>query len=309
MTYAATHRSVPRPLVLLGTGAALLALLTAGFLAAPGTAGAGKAKKQRIVSISPFATDVLAKVGVKPKAIGQVLSDRRGMKRIPKKFRHLRVLPLSHPNGPNLEQLARIRPTIVFSSTRWSRGTPAMKRLGIRVVYVDPVRIGQAYPSVRKVGRVVRRKKRANRLVRTMRRQVRSATRGIRKRPRVMGILGIGRNPMTFLGNSWGGQIIKAAGGRLLTGGATNPGGFAPVSDEVVVAQNPNAMIAVPHGSVTDIGTAVDYILENPAWQTVRAVEDGMVFPSTDNRLLQAGTDIGQTIRIVRRWLSQVPSS
>lgn len=309
MTYAATHRPAHRRLALLGAGIACVALFAAGTLAGAGTADAKRPKKQRIVSISPFATDVLAKVGVKPVAIGQVLSDRQGMKRIPAKFRRLRVLPLSHPNGPNLEQLAKIRPTIVFSSSRWAKGTAAMKRLGIRVVYVDPVKIGQTYPNVKKVGRVVKRKKQANRLVKTIRRQVRSATRGIRNRPRVMGILGIGRNPMTFLRNSWGGEIIAAAGGRLVTGGATNPGGFAPVSDEVVVAQNPDAMIAVPHGSVTDIGTAVDYILENPAWKTIHAVETGMVFPSTDNRLLQAGTDIGQTIRIVRRWFAQVPSS
>ncbi len=308
MTDAAALRTSSRRFALLRVVVALLALAVGGAFLAAGTADAKKkrAKKERIVSISPFATDVLAKLGEKPVAIGQVLSDRQGMKRIPKKFRRLRVLNLSHPNGPNLEQLAKLRPTIVFSSTRWRRGTPAMKRLGIRVVYVDPIKLGQTYPSVRKVGRVVKRKQQARWLVRKMRRQVRSATSGITRRPRVMGILGIGRNPMTFLRNSWGGQIIRLAGGRLVTGGASNPGGFAPVSDEVVVAENPDAMIAVPHGTVTDIGAAVDYILENPAWQTVNAVRNGMVFPSTDNRLLQAGTDVGQTIRIVRRWLARV---
>lgn len=310
MTDAAL-RTPPRNLTLLRVVVALLALLVGGAFLAAGTADAKKkrAKKERIVSISPFATDVLAKVGKKPVAIGEVLSDRQGMKRIPKKFRKLPVLPLSHPNGPNLERIAKINPTIIFSSTRWSKGTPAMKRLGARVVYVDPVNLGQAYKQAKKVGRIVKRKKPANKLVRRMRNQVRSARSGINRRPRVMGILGIGRKPMTFLGNSWGGQMIKLAGGRLLTGGATNGGGFAPVSDEVVVAENPDAMIAVPHGTVTDIGAAVDYILENPAWQTVSAIENGMVFPSTDNRLLQAGTDVGKTIRIVRSWLRKVPTS
>lgn len=301
-------RTPPRHLMLTRVVIAFLALVVGGAFLAAGTADAKKkrAKKVKIVSISPFATDVLAKVGKRPVAIGQVLSDKN---RTPKKFSKVPVLPLSHPNGPNLERIAKINPTIIFSSTRWSKGTPAMKRLGARVVYVDPVNLGQAYKQAKKVGRIVKRKKPANKLVRRMRKQVRSARQGIRKRPRVMGILGIGRKPMTFLGNSWGGQMIKLAGGRLLTGGATNGGGFAPVSDEVVVAENPDAMIAVPHGTVTDIGAAVDYILENPAWQTVSAIENGMVFPSTDNRLLQAGTDVGKTIRIVRSWLQKVPTS
>jgi len=231
------------------------------------------------------------------------------MKRIPKSFRNIRVLPLSHPSGPNLEKLAKLRPTMVLSSSRWSRGTPAMKRLGIKVVYIDPVNLAQAYRAAIRVGNLVGRSARARGLVRTMKSQVRKATRGITRHPRVMGVLGIGRRPMTFLGNSWGGQIIKLAGARLMTG--TNKkytGGFADISDEAVVAMMPQAIIAVPHGSVTDIGAAVDYIRDNEAWKTVPAVVNNQIYPSTDNRLLQAGTDVGQTIRIVRRWLARVPS-
>lgn len=288
-----------RPATALRIFAAVLVLALGGSLLS--SLNADAAKRQRVVSISPFATEVLAKVGVRPVAIGQVLSETD---RTPRKFRGVRVLPLSHPNGPNLEELAKIRPTMVISSTRWRRGTSAMKQLGIRVMYADPVKLGQTYGAVRSIGRAVGRSGQANRLVRTMRRQVSAATRGITNHPRVMGILGVGRKPQFFLGNSWGGQMIRLAGGVLLTGGATNPGGFAPISDEVVVAQDPQVIIGVPHGSVTDMGAAFEYILKNPAWQTVRAIQDGMVKGSFDNRLLQAGVDVGKTIRIVRRCLA-----
>ncbi|MCO5315493.1 MAG: ABC transporter substrate-binding protein [Solirubrobacterales bacterium] len=299
MTKATDIIPVPRRL-LAGITVILLALVAAGSL----TAADAQAKQQRVVSISPFATDVLAEVGVRPIAIGQVLSDKRGMKRVPRQFRNVRVLPLSHPSGPNLETLAKLRPTVVLSSKRWRKGTAAMRDLGIRVVYADPTNLGQAYAQAKTVGRAVKRKRQGAKLSRKMRAQVKSATRGIRKGPRVMGILGVGRNPQTFLANSWGGQMISLAGGRLVTAGVKNSGGFAPISPEVVVAQDPAVIIGVPHGSVTDISGAFDYILENPAWQTVAAIRNGQVKGSYDNRLLQAGTDVGQTIRIINRCLN-----
>ena len=178
------------------------------------------------------------------------------------------------------------------------------RQLGLRVIYRDPENVAQTYKHVKRIGKVTRRKKQANRLVKRMRKQIRSATGGFKKRPRVMLILGVGRTPYTFLGNSWGGQMIKYSGGRLLTGGATGSGGFARISDEVVVAQNPEIIIAVPHGSTNDIAAMAKYIQENEAWQTTDAFRNGKVFVSVDNELLQAGVDAGAVIRSVRKkWL------
>ncbi len=64
--------------------------------------------------------------------------------------------------------------------------------------------------------------------------QVAQAAQGaIEQRPRVLLILGVGRTPFAFLPNSWGGDVVTQAGGRLLTGGRrVELGGFARISDE-----------------------------------------------------------------------------
>ena len=49
--------------------------------------------------------------------------------------------------------------------------------------------------------------------------------------------------------------------------------------------------------------TTPDQYLYNPAWQTTNAIENGKVYVSTQNEMLQSGTDIGRTIRIARNWL------
>ena len=115
-------------------------------------------------------------------------------------------------------------------------------------------------------------------------------------------ILGVGRTPFTFLPNSWGGDIVTKAGGELLTGGVSSSSGFERISDEVVVAENPDVIIAVPHANEDDIPSLTEYLRDQPGLvERPRRPQNGRVYISVDNSLLQAGTDIARTIRKVRR--------
>jgi iron complex transport system substrate-binding protein len=272
-----------------------LALVLAA-LALPAVALA--APPQRIVALTPFAANTLAKLGVKPVAIGETLG---GSDRFSPKLKGVPTLPLSHPNGPNLEQLASLDPDLVFSSRTWAKGNQAMEGLGIDVVLHDPRSIGGALADTFKIGTIVGREHLARDRVRGMRRKIEAAEKGIEARPKVMLILGVGRTPFTFLPNSWGGDIVSKAGGRLLTGGVSSSSGFERISDEVVVAENPDVIIAVPHANEDDIPSLTEYLRTNPAWSSTNAARDGRVYVSVDNSLLQAGTDIARTIRKVRR--------
>lgn len=274
----------------------VLAVFFAGFAMLSPQADA--ANRQRVVAISPFAAATMVKLGVKPIAVGQTLG---GDRRKPKQLKGIPILRLSHPNGPNLERLAQIRPTIVFTSSRWAKGTEAMKQLGIRVINADPTSVGGVFGSVTLMGRILKRQKQADKLKARMRSQIKAATGNFKSRPRVLLVLGVGRTPFTFLKNSWGGGIIERAGGILVDGGESKEGGFSKINDEIIVAANPDVIIAVPHGSVTDMSQVTDYILNNEAWKTTNAFKSKRVFVSVDNELLQAGTDVGPVIKKVRR--------
>jgi iron complex transport system substrate-binding protein len=264
-------------------------------LVLPALAQAGP--PQRIVALTPFAANTLAKLGVTPVGVGQTLG---GAERFSPKLRGVPVLPLSHPNGANLEQLASMNPDLVFSSQTWAKGNEAMEELGIDVVVQDPRTINGAFADTFEIGTIVGRKHYARDLLQQMRKEVEAAERGIRKHPKVMLILGVGRTPFTFLPNSWGGDIVTKAGGRLLTGGVSSGSGLERISDEVVVAENPDIIIAVPHANEDDIPSLTDYLRSNPAWSSTNAARSGRVYISVDNSLLQAGTDIARTIRKVR---------
>jgi iron complex transport system substrate-binding protein len=268
-------------------------LLTCLALPAAGQA----APPKRIVALTPFAANTLARLGVTPVGVGETLG---GAERFSPKLKGVPRLPLSHPNGPNLEQLASLDPDLVFSSQTWAKGNQAMGSLGIDVVLHDPHSVDGALADTFKIGTIVGRKHYARDLLQQMRKQIDAASKGIRKHPKVMLILGVGRTPFTFLPNSWGGDIVSRAGGELLTGGVKSSSGLERISDEVVVAENPDIIIAVPHANADDIPSLTEYLRTNPAWSSTNAARNGRIYISVDNSLLQAGTDIARTIRKVR---------
>jgi iron complex transport system substrate-binding protein len=278
----------------LAVGLAVVALLLA--LLAPVGAGAEK-RRQRIVALTPFAANTLAKLGVTPIAVGQTLG---GRERLSPKVSHVPILQLSHPMGPNLEQLTALRPSLVLSSNTWAKGNAAMEQLGIRVETRDPRSISGALADTYKIGEAVGRKHTARELLKRMRTRIAAAESGVRRHPMVMLILGVGHAPFTFLPNSWGGSLIRAAGGELVTGGASSRSGFERISDEVVVAENPDIIIAVPHADPEDIPALTRYLKNDPAWSSTKAAKSGRVYVSVDNSLLQAGTDIARTITKLR---------
>jgi iron complex transport system substrate-binding protein len=273
---------------------ALTALLVLALLVVPASAQA----VPRIVALTPFGANTLAKLGVKPVAVGQTLG---GRERISPKLKGVPVLTLSHPNGPNLEQLASLEPDIVLSSPTWAKGNESMGDLGIEVMVREPRRLQESYSQTLAIGKLVGRAKAAKVLVGQIKKQVARARRDIESEPRVMVILGVGRTPFVFLPNSWGGDLITKAGGELLTGGVESGSGFERISDEVVVAENPDVIIAVPHAEEDDIPSLAEYLRTNPAWAGTNAVENNRIYISVDNSLLQAGTDVARTIRKVRR--------
>jgi iron complex transport system substrate-binding protein len=274
--------------------AAFLTILTAcAALATPAQAATPK----RIVALTPFTANTLVQLGVKPVAVGQTLG---GSDRIDSRLKGVKVLTLSHPNGPNLEQLAVLNPQLVLSSPTWNRGHAAMKRLGMKITISEPTSVSAVARETIRIGKLVGKESQARAIAKKVEQGIHSAQSGIKSRPKVLVILAVGRSPFAFLPNSWGGDVVRRAGGDLLTEGLSASGGFARLSNEKVVERNPDIIIAVPHGNPGDIGKLATYLKTNPAWQSTNAARNNRIYVSTGNSLLQPWTDVGRIIRDVR---------
>src|SRR5262245_8191438 len=271
----------------------LLVTVLCTFLLAAAPASAAP----RVVALTPFAASTITRLGVRPVVIGQTLG---GGDQYIASLRGVPTLTLTHPLGPNLEQLATYNASIVLSSKTWQRGTPAMRRLGMKVYESDPTSVAAIGRETRNIGAVLGRTRAADALASRIEADVAAAKRGITRRPRVLVILGVGRTPYAMLANSWGGDVVAQAGGALLTNGLSSPGGTAKISDEVVVARNPDVIIAVPHGDPGSIPRLAAYYRNNPNWRRTNAVRNGRVYVATGNTLLQPYPGVAAPIRDVR---------
>jgi iron complex transport system substrate-binding protein len=283
----------PRPARLAAVAAALLAVVLTGAPAA----GAAAAPK-RVVALTPFTANITATLGVKPVAIGETLG---GNEHYSSSLAKVKRLPLSHPNGPNMEQLALLEPDLVLSSPTWRKGATTMRQLQIKVAESDPQSVADVAVQTRRIGALLGRAKQADRLADRQQAHIAAAKKRGKTHPTVLLVLGVGRTPYAFLKNSWGGDVVTQAGGRLLTGNLRNSGGFARISNEFVVRQNPDIIIAVPHGNAQDIEGLAKFLADNPAWQDTDAVRNKRLYVSTDNALLQAWTTAATSIYDVQR--------
>lgn len=273
-------------------------LLAATALLVLGLSGqAQAAPPKRVVALTPFTANILAGVGFKPVAIGQVLG---GNDRFSSKLNGVPRLGLSHPNGPNLEKLALFNPQLVLSTPTWRKGERGMEGLGMKVVESDPQSVNSAVSHAKRIGTLVGRRKQGIALANRMQASIKRSKKGIKKHPSVLVVLGVGQTTFAFLTNSWGGDVVKHAGGRLITGGLHSSGGFARISDETVVARDPDIIIAIPHGNPDDLGKLASYLKTKAGWRETTAAKRGQVYISTGNSLLQAFADVGRTIRDVR---------
>ncbi|MBJ7459005.1 MAG: ABC transporter substrate-binding protein [Thermoleophilaceae bacterium] len=286
-------KALPALIAALGLTAALVA-------GSAGAAGSG----QRVVALTPFSANTLVGIGVKPVAIGAMAIGNKGYS---PKLKGIKQLPLSHPNGPNMEQIARIDPDTVLTSTEWRKGSQTMRDLAITVREMDAITATAVPAKIRSIGYAFGSRRATDKLVAQAKAEYAFATRGskksphpITKRPKVLMVLGVGRTPYVFLNNSWGGSIARAAGATLLGGELRGSGGFVKVSEEYVVQQNPDIILAVPHGNAKDLKSIREHMLTNPAWSTTNAVKNGAVHATMDDALLQPNIDVGDTIKRVR---------
>ncbi len=234
---------------------------------------------------------------MKPIAIGQTLG---GNENFLPSLRNVRTLPLAHPNGPNMEQLASLRPGLVLSSPTWTRGNRTMRTLDMRVEVPEPLTVRDMYPRIEDIAELVDRERAGRRLVARIQREVSRATQDLKSRPRVMLVLGVGRTPYVFLPNSWGGYILQLAGARLVDAGAESRSGFARVSDEAILDADPEVIIGVPHARAEDLDGIRDYMRSNEVWKLTQAGQNNRIHVWGDDKLLQANLDVGATVRRVR---------
>ena len=297
-----------------GRIAALLVLLAALLLVAPGSAAAKQkprpafpvtikaangnvtiAKRPtRIVSLSPSTTEDLYAVG----AGRQVVA-------VDELSNYPARAPRTKLSGytPNVEAIAGYRPDLVI--LRSEAGVAQLRRLGITVLQLKEAGdLAQAYAQVLQVGRATGHTRQATAVVRWMRKQITAELRSIQGRPRQLSVYHelttdfYSATSATFIG-----RVYKLLGLKNIADEATAAGPYPQLSAEFIVASNPDLIVLADSKCC---GQSLSTVAARPGWGTIDAVQNRHVVAMDDDIASRWGPRIVAFVRAVAAQVRRI---
>lgn len=246
---------------IVGSGALTLLLATAAFSNI--SAQAAIKAPQRIISLSPSATEILFGIGAGPQVLA--VDDNSDY---PASAPHSSLSSYS----PNVEAIAAMRPDLVVLQTTANNASAVeagLKKLNIKV-YLEstPTTIDQAFPEYLALGRLTGHPSRASALVAAMKQQIIAITSRSQKNAKISIFHEL--DPTAFYSatsNSFIGEVYKDFGYINIADAAdtADSGGYPQLTPEYIVKANPKVIFL-------DDGATISDVASRPGWSKIYAV-------------------------------------
>ena len=297
-----------------GRIAALLALLAALLLVAPGAAAAKQKPKPafpvtikaangnvtitkrptRIVSLSPTTTEDLYAVGA-----GRQVVAVDELSNYPSRAPRTKLSGYT----PNVEAIAGYRPDLVI--VRSEAGVAQLRRLGISVLQLKEAGdLAQAYAQVLQVGRATGHTGQATAVVRWMRKQITAELRTIQGRPRQLSVYHeLTTDYYSATSSTFIGRVYKLLGLKNIADEATAAGPYPQLSAEFIVASNPDVIVLADSKCC---GQSLTTVAARPGWGTIDAVRNRHVVAMDDDIASRWGPRIVAFVRAVAAQVRRI---
>lgn len=263
---------------------ALLTLVVAGCGSESEGSGASEGTPERIVSLSPTATEDLFAIGAGEDVVA-----------VDEESDFPPSVPRSELSGfqPNVEAIAEYEPDLVVAS---AEGTEAavrgLRKLGVEVL-VQPAAatLGQAYDQIRELGRITGHEEEAEAVVEEMRGRIAAA---IGEAPAGDGLSVyhelspdyFSADSSTFIGRIYDSFGIE----NVADGAAEQSGGYPQLSAEHIVSSNPDLIVLA---DVECCGQSPAKVRGRDGWSGVAALGNGGLIAIDDD--------------VASRWGPRVP--
>lgn len=277
----------PRGLLVAGAAVAVLASLLAGSAtqaanhpdratrrASAATIGATRKPPDRIISLSPTATEMLFAIG----AGRQVVA-------VDEDSDYPSDAPRTKLSGlePNIEAIARYNPDLVVVSYDPEGFVKSLAALGVPVL-LEPAATNLAgtYAQIGALGRATGHADQAAALVRRMRAEIAAAIAGApRFSPPETYYFELEQDFYSVTSSTYVGQLLKMFGLRDIADGAKGASsGYPQLSDEYIVRADPRIIFLA---DTICCGQSARTVAARPGWRNVAAVRDGAVVGLNDD--------------------------
>lgn len=243
-----------------------------------------EAPAQRIVSLSPSATEILFAIGAGDQVVG-----RDSFSNYPESVSSLQDVGGSMGDY-SFETIASLNPDLVIvTEINTPEQVKSLTDLGITVYYLNnPTDISGLYPMLETVGTLTGQYKEAAKLADSLEDRVEKLTKIVSKaesQPLVFYELdGFDpAKPWTPGPGTYFDQLINLAGGQNV--GAVMTDAWAQISLEELLVQNPDIILL---GDAA-YGVTPEQVIIREGWQTMKAVQENQVFAFDDNLVSRPG--------------------
>ena len=274
-----------------------LGLLVALVVALSAASGSPAAAPQRIVSLSPTATESLFAIG----AGGQVVAvdDQSDY---PKDAPHTSLSGFT----PNVEAIAGYKPDLVVVSYDPNGLVGTLRGLGIRVLVQGAAKtLDDAYAQIKQLGSLTGHARQASTLVAGMKKRIAALVATGTRRARGLTVYHeLGPDLYSVTSSTFAGRVYALFGLKNIADAADTGGsGYPKLSPEYVVSQSPDIVVLA---DITCCGQSPRTVAERPGWSHVAAVQTGTIVRIDDSIASRWGPRIVNFVRAVAAALAHI---
>lgn len=246
------------------------------------------AAPQRIVSLGATDSEILGALSVNSRVVGvdfytDYPADLAAKQKI------------SDGNGNyNVEEIVALKPDLVLSYGGETAATDKQLMAShLQVVDLPAADLSQSLVEIRLVGQLVHEDGTASKLVSSLQQRIDAVKRKVAGAPAVSVYMEADDStpgkPFVFGGGSFGDELIRDAGGTNVFSGDTATGGYPQVSDESVIAANPQVIVLTEDPSY---GGNPQLVYQRNGWAGIAAVMNKRVYAINPDLVQRPGPRI-----------------
>lgn len=246
---------------------------------------------ERIISLSPAATEILFAIGAGPKVVAGTEYDT-----YPEDAKKLPRIGGFTPQSINIEAILSHKPDLVVAAPQ-KDVIAALEKFGIPVVALEPKEVNDVWKNIELLGNLTDCGTKAKELNAGLRKRWSATTASKTPRPRVFVL--VDEPNFTCGSGTFLDEIVTTAGGTNLFG---DTNGWSKVSDEQVLARNPEVILCFNHAGLAGADLP-ERLKKRPGWDKLKAVQNGKVYSVEADLLTRPGPRLVDGLEAVEKLL------
>jgi iron complex transport system substrate-binding protein len=229
---------------------------------------------QRIISLSPSCSEILGALNLQSKVVGVDANTNYPAALAAKK----KISDLS--GNYNVEQIVALKPDLVLSSNGLTKDVDSqLTRLNITVADLPGANISQTMTQIQSIGTLTHTATTAQSIVQQMKQQIVQIQNAVKGTVAPTVLMEIDDStpgkPYVFGGGSFGDDLLQYADATNIFHSNTTGGGFPQVTDESVIADNPQYIVLTEDPKY---GGDPSVVYKRPNWGSIAAVKSHQVY-------------------------------